>query len=190
MVNVKELAREYVKLCMNFMSVWFYPIDKFEEFRKKGEEFDHQIGMLKEELTKLGKEELIEFNREYMKTFREIVSGSHELLKPLIDAISLYPPEEWFSGEAFLKKVNEVTEKYGRITTEQHKLAKSIVDTFTEGEIKEALANSLKWRSEEVLLLASRAAKKKKAKIRGHESCVFIDYEDEESGLSGTIRVG
>jgi len=191
--DAKTLAKEYMKLYINLVSFAFCPMfGKAAPFvAKRLIETDHQIGILREELTRLNKEQLAEFHRERVRLYHEISSKPcHELLKPVVEAISYWPTEEFYSGEAFLKQMEAIKQKYVKLTTEQRKLAQRIIDTFSDKEIREALTESLKWTSEKELTLAAKAAEKKKVKLKGHESCVFIDWEDEESGLYGTIKVG
>lgn len=71
MVDVKSLAKDYARFSMNFISYWLPPSGAFKEGKKKAEEIDNQIGMLQEELTKLSKEELAEFHKEYVRLLKK-----------------------------------------------------------------------------------------------------------------------
>lgn len=191
MVDVKGLAEEYVKASIDLVSLIFLPpSEKRTVFQNRFDDVDDRLGMIREEMTKLDKKGLVDFCKETLRLFHEVGEKSHRLLRPLIEAVALYPPDAMVGKEPYLSLIDEQIVRDKEITTVQRELSRKIIDAFSEDELRRSLTESLKWRDEGELFLASRAAEKGRAKIKGHESCVFIEYDDEESGLSGTIRVG
>lgn len=191
-VHPKSLAENYVKESINFLSLFFYPLSDMvdNKFRRKMEGIDDRMGEIHEQLLKFDKDDRVEFCKEIARLYQRVTKSSHRLLRPLMDVLSQYPPEELLSGEAYMKIFEAQVKRSEEVIGIQRELAQKIIDAFSETEIREALTESLKWRDVIELDAASKAAKKNKVKIKGHESCVFIEYDDEESGLSRTMRVG
>ncbi len=134
--------------------------------------WDDDLGQVWEEVIILPPEE----RRQAIKLCFERIAAKLLPLPPLLRQMFLPIPST---------DIDKVADYFAHTQQADVKqLARDLIAAFTPSEIRKALVDSLKYARIDILDRMKSASKTGKVKIKGHQSCVFMQFDGD------TIRVG
>lgn len=160
----EEYVESYVKAFQDYVLV--------KEVPKAGyQAFDHLVGEIVDHVVMLPVQDQVRFSEEVARRVNELTKDLPGIAKLLLEP-----------GVARQKLTEEIAKTRQESLKEKRAIAEKLVSNLVPQRIKEAYAESLAHAKKEVL--EEMAEKKGEVKVKGHESCVYLEYGGK------SIRVG